>query len=250
MIDREDSWTIKLQITLRTMNLFALVYLLTRLKNGFHHGHLKQRRNLISSLHGSQETKSTKFSLDQLRNLTGIGLTTPVELNSDAPLVLLLSEKCLLRISTSDAGSHTHTWCSSSQRDSEEVLDIKDQLSSTIIDSMRELCWTSQTFTGGMCAEFFQGTHQFQMLIESGEPDRLQSSINTIRSVTDIEWESPDIFHGMDLCLSQLCHISSIRDPMSSTVPSRETLTLPQHLSDYLAQKSSLFNIFTHYLNG
>jgi hypothetical protein len=37
---------------------------------------------------------------------------------------------------------------------------------------------------------------------------------------------------------------------MSSTVPSRETLTLPQHLSDYLAQKSSLFNIFTHYLNG
>ena len=232
MIDKEDSWTIKLQITLRTTNSSVLVYLLTRSKSGSHHGHLRQRRNLISFPHGSQETKSTRSSWDQLKSPTGIGLTMQAELNSDAFSVLPSLENCLLRISTSDAGFHTHTWCSSYQRDLEEVLDTRDQSCSTIIDSTRGLFWISQTFTGGMCAEFFQGTLQFQMPIENGEPDRLQSSINTTRSVTDIEWESPDILHGMDLCLSQLCHILSIRDPMSSTVPSRETPTLPQHLSD------------------
>jgi len=232
MIDKEDSWITKLQITLRTTNSSVLVCLLTRSKSGFHHGHLKQRRNLISSPHGSQETKSTKSSWDQLKSPTGTGLTMQAELNSDAFLVLQWLESFQLRISTSDAGFHTHTWCSSYQRDSEEVLDTRDQSCSTIIDSTRGLYWISQIFTGGMCAEFFQRTHQFQMPTESGELDRLQSSINTIRSVIDTEWESLDIFHGMDLCPSQLCHISSIRDPMSSTVPSRETPTLPQHLSD------------------
>ena len=71
------------------------------------------------------------------------------------------------------------------------------------------------------------------MLTTSGESDKLQFSINTIKLVTDTEQESQDMFLGMVLKINQLCHTSSIKDPMLLTVPSRETATPLLLLSDY-----------------
>ena len=70
------------------------------------------------------------------------------------------------------------------------------------------------------------------MLTTSGELDKLQFSINTIKLVTDIEQESQDMFLGMVLKINQLCHTSSIKVPMFLMVPSRETAILLQLLSD------------------
>jgi hypothetical protein len=70
------------------------------------------------------------------------------------------------------------------------------------------------------------------MLTTSGESDKLQFSINTIKLVTDIEQESQDMFLGMVLKINQLCHTLSIKDPMLLTVPLRETAIPPLLLSD------------------
>jgi hypothetical protein len=70
------------------------------------------------------------------------------------------------------------------------------------------------------------------MLTTSGESDKLQFSINTIKLVTDTEQESQDMFLGMVLKINQSCHISSIKDPMLLTVPSRETAIPLLLLSD------------------
>ena len=70
------------------------------------------------------------------------------------------------------------------------------------------------------------------MLTTSGESDKLQFSINTIKLVTDIEQESQDMFLGMVLKINQLCHILWTLEPMSSTVPSRETATLLHNLNE------------------
>lgn len=73
------------------------------------------------------------------------------------------------------------------------------------------------------------------MPITSGELDKLQFSINTIKLATDTELESQDTFLGMVLKINQSCHTSSIKDPMSPTVPSRETATLLLLLSDSIS---------------
>lgn len=123
-----------------------------------------------------------------------------------------------------------HTWFSSCREELEEVWEVKDQLSSTTIDSTRELFTTTQISSGGMSAEYCLATHQFQMLTVSGELDRLQSSTNTTEPATDTGWEFQDMFLGMDLRVSQSCHISLTRAQTSSTVLSRETAT-PRHSS-------------------
>ena len=70
------------------------------------------------------------------------------------------------------------------------------------------------------------------MLTENGEQDKLQSSINTTRPVTDTGSESQDIFLGMDHRTNQSCHILLIKAVTLSTVLSREIATQQPHLSE------------------
>lgn len=221
------------------MSSFVSVYLLTMLRNGSLSGLHRRRKILIFFTHGSQEAKSTKLLLDLPKIPHTTGPTMHPELSwefcSDSPS----SESFQSKTSTLDAGSLMHTWCSSYQRVLVVVLDTSVQLWCTIIDSTRELWWTIQTSGGGTCAESCQETHQFQMPTESGEQDRLQSSISTTRYATDTEWEDQDTCHGMVPWTSQSCHSSTTRDPMSSTVLSRETPTLPHNSSEQaMAQKA------------
>ena len=201
-------------------------------KSGFLAGLQKQSMILISLLRGSQNQDMKKLLSDQSQNLTGIGLIMLQEHKLDAFLVLLSLESFQLRTSILDAGYHTSGWCSLFQKVLEEDSDIKDHWLSTVINSITELLWTIQISFGGTWQEFFQRTHQFQTLIENGEQDKLQSSINTTRPVTDTGSESQDMFLGMVLKTNQSCHILLIKAVMLSMVPSRETATLPPLLSD------------------
>ena len=225
MTDSVDSWTIRLPTTLKTMSWSASVYRPTRLTNGCPSGLPRQRKNLIFWPHGSQETRPMMLLPDQLKIQLTTGPTMPLELRSDAYWVLQWLESYLLRTSMWDAGSPTHTWYSSCLVELVEVWDSKDQLCSITIDSMSVLFSTIQTSSGGTYAVFCQEIHQFQMLTESGELDRLQSSTSTIVLATGTEWDSQDIFHGMAPWINQSCHTSLIRARMSSMVLSREILT-------------------------
>ena len=232
MTDSVDSWTIRLPTTLKTMSWSVSVYRPTRLTNGYPSGLQRQRKNLTFWPHGSQETRPMMLLLDQLKTQLITGPTMPLELRSDAYWVLQWLESYLLRTFTWDAGLPTHTWYSSCLVELVEVWDSKDQLCSITIGSMSALFSTIQTSSGGMCAAFCQEIHQFQMLTESGELDRLQSSTNTIVLATGTEWECQDMFHGMDPWTNQSCHTSSIRARMSLMVLSRETLTRLHSLSE------------------
>ena len=245
MIEWEEWLTIKLLSTLRTTTWFVSVSPSTPWRNGFQHGPKRPRRISIFSHPGSQRARLKTSLWDQSPSPTGTGPIMPPEANLESSLVWLLSESSQSRTSTSDAGYLTSTLCSSSLRDSEEVWDIKDQLWCTTISSMLELWWTIQISSGGTLLEFSQRTHQFQMLIESGELDKLQSSINTTRPVTDTELESQDMFHGTALKINQSCHILWMLVQMLSTVPSRETATpLPHSSEDPRAQDNKYIFLF------
>lgn len=232
MIDREEWSIIRLLITLRTMSLSASVYRRTMSKSGSLNGLHRHKRILIFWSPGSQETKSTTSSQDHPRTQHTTGPTMLQELSSEYCLDLPSSGSFQSKTSMLDAGLHTPTWCSSYLKELVVVSDISVQLWCTITGSTRELWWTTQISGGGTCAEFCQETHQFQMPTESGELDRLQSSISTTRCAIDTEWEDLDTCHGTVPWTNQLCHSSTIRDPMSSTVPSRETVTLPHNSSE------------------
>jgi len=242
MTDSEDSWTIRLRTTLKTMSWSVSVCRPTRLTNGYPSGLPRQRRNLTFWLHGSQETRPMKSLQDQLSHQTTTGPTMPLEHRLDASWVLPSLESCQSRTSTWDAGSPTHTWSFSCLVVLAEVWDSRDQSCSTTIGSMSALFSTTQTSSGGMCAEFCHATHQFQMPIASGALDRLQCSISTIVLATDTEWECLDTLHGMAPWTNQSCHTSLIRARMSLTVHSRETLTQRHSLSEEVS--GSIFKAF------
>lgn len=196
-------------------------------RSGFQAG-LQRLNMILISLHlGSQNQDMRKSLSDQLPNQTGTGLTMPPELKLDAFLVSPSLENSQLKTSISDVGCPTSGWCSSFPKVLEEDSDIKDHWSSTVINSTTVLLWTTQISSGGTWQECCQRTHQFQTHTENGEQDKLQSSINTIRPVTDTESESQDMFLGMVLRTNQSCHILLIKAVMLSTVPSRETATPP-----------------------
>lgn len=225
MTVKGEWWTIKSQITLKTTILCASVFQDMKLRNGFQAGLQRPSMTLLSLNHGSLKKDMMRLSLDQSLNLTGIGPTMLQELNWDAFSLLVLLENFQLRTSMSDVGLPTSTCISLSLKDLEEVWDTQDQLYSTITSSIQEQCWTTQIYSGGTSQEHCQETLQFQMLIKNGELDKIQYSINTTRHVTDTEWENQDMYHGMDQWINQLCHISLIKEPMSSTVLSRRIAT-------------------------
>ena len=136
-----------------------------------------------------------------------------------------------------------HTWFSSCLEVLAEVWDTRDQSSSTTIDFTSVLSSTTQTCSGGIFVAYYLATHQFQMRTESGVLDKLQCSISTIVLYTDTEWESQDTFLGMDRCRSQWCHTLWIREQMSSTVPSRETLTLRLRSSEFVICQAQTITI-------
>lgn len=232
MTDSVDSWTIRLPTTSKTTSWFASVCRPTKLTSGCPSGLQRPRRNSTFWSHGSHARRSTRLSRDQLRRQTITGPTMPLELSSDASWVSPSLESCQLRTSTWDAGSPMHTWSSSCRVELAEVWDIRDQLFSTIIDSMRELCLTIQTCSGGTWPVCCHATHQSQTLTESGELDRRQSSTSTTVLATGTEWECRDTLHGMVPWTSQSCLTLSTRAQTSSTVPSRETPTLRHSSSE------------------
>lgn len=232
MIDKEEWLTFKYQSMFKIMILFVSVSPNTPWRNGFQHGLKRLKKISIFSNLGSQNLRLKKSLWDQCQSPTGIGPITLPEVNLDAYLVWQSLESYQLRTSMLDAGWLISGWCSSSLRDLEEVLDIKDQSSSITINSTLELCWIIQISSGGTWLEFSQRTHQFQIHTENGELDNNQYSINTIRPVTDTESESQDTFLGMDLKTNQLCHILWTLEQMLLTVPSRETAIQLPHLSE------------------
>ena len=232
MTDSVDSWTIRWRTMLKTMSWSVSVCLHTRLTNGISIGLQRLRKNSIFWPHGSQETKLMRSLRDQLRHLTTTGPTMPLELRLDASWVSLSLESCQSKTSTWDAGSHTLIWSTSCPVVLAEVWDTRDQSCSITIGSMNALSSTTQTSGGGMLPAFCRVTHLFQMLTVSGAPGRLQSSTSTIVLATGTDSDSQDIFLGMVPWVSQSCHTSSIRAQTSSTVPSRETLTLRHSSSE------------------
>lgn len=62
--------------------------------------------------------------------------------------------------------------------------------------STPRLLLTIQILSTGHVPESYPRTHLFQMLTENGEPDRLQSIINTIEQLIDTDTESLDMFLG------------------------------------------------------
>ena len=232
MIDREEWSTINRPTTSKTTTWSVSVCLLTRSRSGFHPGLQRLKRKSTSLPPGSQEANTTRSSLVQPRSLTGIGPTTPPELRSDASSLLPWSEKCQSRVSTLDLSLHTSTSLLSYPEELEEVSDSKDPSWCTIISSIRDHFSTTQTCSGGILEEFCQRTHQCQTPIQSGDIDRLQSIISITRRAIDTEWESQDTSNGMAHRTSQLCHSFTTLEPMSLTVPSRETAVQPLSSDD------------------
>ena len=97
---------------------------------------------------------------------------------------------------------------------------------------MPELSSITQISSGGTSVELSQGTLQFLMLTESGEPDKLQFSTNITKLATDTDTESQDMCLGMVLRTNQSCHILLMLVLTLSMVHSRETATLLLSLSE------------------
>ena len=106
-----------------------------------------------------------------------------------------------------------------------------------VLNSIIELYLITQTSSGGTWLEYYQRTHQFQMLTTNGEWDKLQYSINITKLVTDIEQESQDMFLGMVQWTNQLCHILLTKEVMFLTVLLREIAILLLLLSDSINHK-------------
>ena len=239
MIDREEWSTTRFLTTFRTTIWSVSVYLPMMSKNGSQAGPQRLREKLLLSLHGSHKVNVSMMLLsDQYPNPTITGPVTPPELTLDASSVWLWLESSQLRTSMLDVSLHTSICTTTCSDHLLEVSSRKNHSWCGVNTGDWEPCSTTQTSGGGTLPESSQKIHQFQMLISSGEWDRLQSSINTTRPVTDTEWESQDTCLGMDPWTSQSCLSSSTREQMLSTEPSRWT-PIPLH---NLLEVSCLFH--------